>query len=145
MSQTMKHEAPALTEGPGLQTEAQPAQDRPADAGGLAQRLFASLPARVRDGLGEEARAAIAKAAEDCVWGEHEVDLRLSIPLISRRFYLVLLGGEERRSAARRKGERNKHPALTPRNLLFLGVFTSVFTVIGGFVWTVLFTWYLSS
>ena len=71
--------------------------------------------------------------------------MRFSLPLLSKRFYLVLLGGEERRNAARRAEGRATSPIMKLGNLLFLGVFTSVFTVIGGLVWTVLFTWYLSS
>ena len=71
--------------------------------------------------------------------------VRFSLPLLSKRFYLVLLGCEERRNAARRAEGRATSPTMKLGNLLFLGVFTSVFTVIGGLVWTVLFTWYLTS
>jgi hypothetical protein len=43
-------------------------------------------------------------------WGSHAIDLRLSIPLLWARFYLVLLVGRERRPPDRRSGERPLHP-----------------------------------
>ena len=119
------------------------------EAGGrgesLLRQLLSHMPADVRAGLSDEQNAALAAAADRCAWEGHEIDLRLSIPLPFKRYYFVLLGGQERRRKKRRVEERGRHPITTLRNLLFLGVFTSVFTMVGALAWMVLFTWYLSS
>lgn len=51
---------------------------------------------------------------------EHPVDLRLSIPFISRGFYFVLLAGKEKRQKQRRKQEKGQHPLLKTGNIIFL-------------------------
>ncbi len=113
-------------------------------ADSLAERLFAKLPPEVRESLSEAQTSALVRAANDCGRREHGIDIRFSLPLLSKRFYVALLSGEERRSAARREIEHAKHPIARLSNLLFLAFLTSVFTVIGGLIWTVIFTWYLS-
>ncbi len=112
---------------------------------GLAMRLFANLPTQVRWSLTPEQRDAITQAAAKCGWGEHEIDIRLSIPLLTKRLYFVLLGGEERRDASRRAQDRKGRPVTTSRNLIFLAFFVTAFTILGGLFWTTIFSWYLSS
>ncbi len=60
--------------------------------------------------------------------GHHSVDIRLTIPFLPGRYYLTILSGKERRSAKRRKEERQKHSLATRGNLVF---FALVGTVIG--------------
>lgn len=50
----------------------------------------------------------------------HPVDIRLSMPWIGSRIYLVLLAGGETRSAARRRLEAHSHPLWKPLNLLII-------------------------
>lgn len=52
---------------------------------------------------------------------DHAIDVRLSILVLGRRYYFVVLAGTELRSAARRARERTLHPLLTLGNVLFLG------------------------
>lgn len=63
---------------------------------------------------------------QDRGWrSEHPVNLRVSIPLLFGRYYVTLVAGKERRSAARRAVERRKHPVAVPGNailLLVLGI-----------------------
>ena len=77
--------------------------------------------------IGDEGEAAVGEdlAAADRArpgrWsGEHPVNLRLSIPLPFFRFYVTIVAGRERRSAARRAQERRKHPILTAGNLFLM-------------------------
>ena len=53
----------------------------------------------------------------------HPVNLRLSVPLLWRRFYLVLLAGPEPRSAERRRGERITRPLRAIANSVDFAVF----------------------
>ena len=55
-------------------------------------------------------------------WDRHPVNIRITIPLPFRRYYLTIVAGPERRSRERRISERKKHPLFTPGNIgiLFL-------------------------
>lgn len=121
-----------------------PQEDRKADSA-LLRQLFANLPDHIRNSFTAEQSAALAEAARRCKWGTHQTDIRLTIPLFSRRYYLVLLAGEERRSKARRIAERRQHPVTTAGNLLFVGATVTLATVLGSLLWTVGFVWYLSN
>ncbi len=66
-------------------------------------------------------------------WGSHHpVNIRLSIPLFARRYYLTVIAGKEQRSTERLAEEREKHPLTTTANMIFL--FTVGF-VLGGSCW----------
>ena len=114
-------------------------------AEGSARRFFDSLPVDVRASLTEHQRDALTTAAEQFNGSHHATDIRLSIPFFFKRYYLVLLGGEERRGKARLAAERGRHPLATLGNLLclmLLGVFS---TFVGGLIFTLLLVWYLSA
>jgi len=65
-------------------------------------------------------RHAITEALETAKWSnQHPLNLRLSIPLFKRRFYLTIVGGPEQRTQARLKEERHTHPIRSVVNLLF--------------------------
>lgn len=51
----------------------------------------------------------------------HFINLRLSIPLVFTRVYVTLVAGKERRSAARRRTDRQEHPLHTRGNMLLFG------------------------
>lgn len=120
-----------------------PAEDAVVESG-LYRQLLANLPPQVREGFTQEQRAALADAARRCGWGRHQTDIRLSIPLLFRRYYLVLLAGQERRSGQRLQQDRAVHPVITGGNLLFLGAAVTLATILGSLIWTVGFVWYLS-
>ena len=110
----------------------------------LIRQLFANLPNHIRQGLTTEQSAALAEAARHCKWGAHQTDIRFSMPLFGKRYYLVMLAGEERRSKARRISERAQHPLTTAGNLLFVGATVTLATLLGSLLWTMGFIWYLS-
>ena len=58
-------------------------------------------------------------------WSGHPVNIRLTIPLPFRSFYVTIVAGPERRSQERRASERKKHPLITAGNVL-------VYMMIGG-------------
>jgi hypothetical protein len=59
---------------------------------------------------------------------DHPINLRLSIPLLFKRYYVTIIAGEEHRGSDRLAAERQKHPLVTRGNLFF---FALVGTLIG--------------
>lgn len=53
-------------------------------------------------------------------WGQHPINLRVTLPIPFRRWYVTLVAGPERRSNERLISERKKHPLETLPNLMFL-------------------------
>ncbi len=87
--------------------------------------------AELQDSLGSLGEPGIAKRKTPggVPWdGDHPVNLRLSIPLLFKRYYVTIVAGEERRRHERLSAERRKHPLVTRGNLAF---FALVGTVIG--------------
>ena len=58
------------------------------------------------------------------IWDQHAVDIRLSLPLPFGHYYLTIVAGRERRSAARRASERSRRPLMTAANMVVLGSFS---------------------
>ena len=85
------------------------------------------------------------KASGGTPWeSDHSINIRLSIPLFFRRYYVTIVAGQEHRSPERRTAERQKHPLITVGNI------TALFAA-GTVVGTALFTivqlvghWYLT-
>ncbi len=75
------------------------------------------IPSDVRSSFTPVQLAALQTALKP---RRHTVDLRLSLPWLGKRFYLVILAGEERRSPLRRRLESQLHPLWTPGNLIIL-------------------------
>ena len=61
------------------------------------------MPEDVANSLTEIQLATLEHALESGRWRNHPLDIRLSIPVFRKRFYLVLVGGPEQRSRERRK------------------------------------------
>ncbi|SDG65286.1 hypothetical protein [Roseospirillum parvum] len=89
-------------------------------AGPPPDSLLAQLPGEVLDILTGEQKARLTRIRIDGGWRRHPVDLRLSLPLPGRRFYLTVIAGEEKRDAHRRQAERHRYPLPTVGNLFFL-------------------------
>ena len=80
-------------------------------------------------------------------WGRHPLNLRVTLPLPFRRWYVTLVAGPERRCTERLIVERKKHPLDTLPNLMFLlsiGIVTSTLmlaaaalVLIHGFGWSI--------
>lgn len=66
-------------------------------------RLLGAMAPDIAQSFSEEQRQALQRALITSTRKRHPVDLRWSIPVLRRRFYLVFLMGEEDRSKARRR------------------------------------------
>ncbi len=92
------------------------------------ERLSAVEPQDASDSLGEPG-IANRKTSSAVPWeSDHPVNLRLSIPLLFKSYYVTIVVGGERRCPDRLTAERRKHPVVTRGNLFF---FALVGTVIG--------------
>lgn len=81
--------------------------------------LLERLPPKIREQLSPEAAAAIADAASQSIEA-HPVDIRLSLPLPFRRFYLAVLAGGERRSPQRLDAESRRRRLVRAANVVFV-------------------------
>ncbi len=89
----------------------------------LVMGLLAQMAPEIRARFDDAQVEALRAAARQCQWGRHQLDLRLSLPLLAQRYYLVIVGGRERRSAERVRRERRPRPfwlRLLPAGLLML-------------------------
>jgi hypothetical protein len=82
--------------------------------------LLDRLPPDILGGLSVEQRSAIAAAAGQWNAKTHRVNIRLSLPLLPKRWYFTVLGGPERRTAERRRVERSRNPVRTAGNMAFI-------------------------
>lgn len=60
-------------------------------------------------------------------WAGHAVNIRLTVPLLFRSYYVTIVAGPERRSRERRVGERRKHPLVTIGNVFVYLLAGSIF------------------
>ncbi len=81
--------------------------------------LFARLPPWVIDTLTTEQREAIHSAASDPEWDRPPINIRFTVSLFGRRYYMTVVGGEEKRSTERRAHDRNRYPLRTFANIFF--------------------------
>ncbi len=87
--------------------------------------LFARLPPWVTDTMSNEQREAIHQAITDADGRAPPVNIRASLPMMGRNFFVTIVAGEEMRSAARRAHERTRYPLRTVANIFFfIGVAT---------------------
>lgn len=92
--------------------------------------LFARLPPWVLDTMSAEQKDALLKATTDVSWNRPPVNARLHIPFFSRRYYVTIVGGEDKRSLERRAHERNHYPLRTVANVFFfIGIITLFYLV----------------
>ncbi len=96
------------------------------------ERASAVEPQDSLGGLGEPG-IADRKTPGGAPWeSDHPVNIRLSIPFFTWRYYLTVIAGKEQRSTERLAEEREKHPLTTTANMIFL--FTVGF-ILGGSCW----------
>ncbi|MCG8357656.1 MAG: hypothetical protein MI920_19005 [Kiloniellales bacterium] len=89
-----------------------------------AEGVIRGIEPTIRESLTAEQEAAIRDAVRRNPWGEHPVDIRLSLPLPWRRYYVTLVAGPEKRNTARRQADRRKYPILRLGNIFFFTAMT---------------------
>ncbi len=95
------------------------------------ERLGAIEPQDASGNLGEPG-IANRKTSSGVPWeSDHPVNLRLSIPLLFKRYYVTIVAGEEHRGSERLSAERRKHPLATRGNLFFFALWGTVIGLAG--------------
>ncbi|MBD2680071.1 MULTISPECIES: hypothetical protein [Nostoc] len=84
------------------------------------EKIWNQIDPEIKNTFDEEQIKAIKKSLTASSKSPHYLDLRISVPIAKLSFYLVLLGGKERRSKKRLQYEKSLHPLWTPINSLFL-------------------------
>ena len=91
------------------------------------------LPLAPDENVTKAPKSPASEAPRAGRWGNHHpVNIRLSIPLFTRRYYVTVVAGKEQCSTERLAEEREKHPLATTANMIFL--FTIGF-ILGGSCW----------
>ncbi len=103
------------------ETAVSPTDDGPS----FCRWLLANVPQEVAASFTASQLEAIENALENRSRRRLPLDIRLAIPFFRGRFFLVFLGGSEKRSPERLKRERIKHALWT-----FTNVCTLVFVVL---------------
>lgn len=103
-------------------------------AGLPSNTILDRLPPQILGGLSVEQRTAIAAAAGQWQAKSHRVNIRLTLPLLPKRWYFTLLGGPERRTVERRRSERARNPVRTAGNLAFIFLAALTFYGVGAAV-----------
>ncbi len=92
------------------------------DDNGLFKALVNRLPESERSAFSRHQMEVMKSACKGLKWGAHPVDIRLSIPTLFNRFYVVILAGKERRGKARRSDEKHRHRFNRVSNYLFISL-----------------------
>lgn len=95
------------------------------------QQFFSRISPTAAASFSDGQLDAIKQAFGARTPGAHAVDLRLSLPIGRRRFYLVLLAGRERRGRARIAVDRPARPLWTVANAVVLILFALMLAASG--------------
>ena len=87
---------------------------------GLLEAILSRMSKSERLAFNESQIESLKQACAKLRWKDHPVDIRMSIPLLIARYYVVFLAGREQRGAARRRDERERHPFWRWGNVIFV-------------------------
>jgi hypothetical protein len=70
------------------------------------ERFFSRISREAAESFTDDQLLSIKQAFADQVGRDHSVDVRLSVPMLFRRYYVVFIAGPERRDHARRRRDK---------------------------------------
>lgn len=92
---------------------------------GLEKFLY-RLPPDVAASFTERQLQAIQQALPSTQWKRHPVDIRVTLPLLWKKYYFVMVAGPERRSPERLVQERKAQPLWKPTHIALILALSSV-------------------
>ncbi|WP_017297346.1 hypothetical protein [Nodosilinea nodulosa] len=95
----------------------------PSPASMALERLLGQMPPAVAHSFSDRQREALQAALATTLWQKHAVDIRLSIPLLLKRYYLVVVAGPEKRSRERRQQDQYQR-SVSGQMAVAIGVMT---------------------
>lgn len=108
-----------------------PVADDDDDLEAMGDGMASRLPGPILAKLSAAERRQLGMALARQKWGRHPVNLRLSVPIMGRRFFLTVVGGVDRRDNRRRALETSLHPVRTRGNYAFLIGISAVVYALG--------------
>ncbi|HSV27922.1 MAG TPA: hypothetical protein VLL76_00145 [Candidatus Omnitrophota bacterium] len=87
---------------------------------GAFEMLFDRIPAEVAGTFTDQQRAALYSAVKPTTWKRHPINIRLSFPFVGGRYFITVVGGQEKRSTERLAREHRMFPFRTIGNVMFL-------------------------
>jgi hypothetical protein len=81
--------------------------------------LYSRLPSWFLDTLSNKHKEALHQALTDPDWGRHLVNIRISAPVLRRRYYITVVGGALFLTAERRAHDHHRYPLRTVANIFF--------------------------
>lgn len=91
-------------------------QTAPADAGSITDRLLMRMDPAIARSFSEVQLCALEHALTAAPAKRPPVDIRLTAPFFSRRYFITVLAGPERRSRQRLQEDRASHSVWTVAN-----------------------------
>jgi len=97
------------------------------------ERFFSRISREAAESFTDDQLLAIKQGFADQVGRDHSIDVRMSIPLLLRRYYLVFIAGPERRDHARRRRDRSARRLGKSTNFAFMLIvlFLSALSILG--------------
>jgi len=93
------------------------------------EQFFSRIPRDMAESFSDDQLLAIKRAFADQVGKDHSIDIRVSLPLLFRRYYMVFIAGPERRDQARRRRDKGTRRIAKGTNIVFM-IFLSFWGVI---------------
>ncbi|RAU23725.1 hypothetical protein CU669_01065 [Paramagnetospirillum kuznetsovii] len=90
------------------------------EGSGPLDELLANIPEAVVQTFSPEQRAALWNAAKPVSWRKHPINIRITFPFVGNRYFVTVVGGQERRDIGRIHRDRHMHPLRTAGNILFM-------------------------
>ncbi|MBX9633989.1 MAG: hypothetical protein K2X44_03325 [Magnetospirillum sp.] len=87
---------------------------------GALEMLLDRIPPEVAASFTVAQRAALWTAVKPTSWRRHPINIRLSFPFLTNRYFVTVVGGVEKRAGERLHRERRMFPLRTAGNILFL-------------------------
>ncbi len=95
-----------------------------ADLDPFLQEFFGRIPDRLARSFSPEQLAAIRVAFGTRTWGAHSIDIRRTLTIFGKPFYLVMLAGAEQSLPARFRIYYREHPLWKTANAFLFGGLT---------------------
>jgi hypothetical protein len=97
------------------------------------ERFFSRIPREMAESFSDDQLLAVKQAFADQVGRAHSIDVRVSVPLLLRRYYVVFIAGPERRDRARRQRDKGARRLAKRTNIIFMIFLASVglFSLLG--------------
>lgn len=94
------------------------------------QRFTVQVPHHIAATFTDEQMRGVVQAFGVRRWVKHKLDVRFTFRALGRTWYVVMLGGVDRRPRDRNRLEGAAHPVVTAGNIMFLFMVSAIMAVL---------------